>query len=110
MEDKTLISETRNEIKKCRNYISAWIVYLPIYYLMHKDTHSQCEYQLSNWSRKWRNLFNRPNFDCKNYLTTPQGLIDHLYATAFEKKLVYIIGKHITIFTKCTMKRLMLNK
>ena len=51
-----------------------------------KDTHSQCECPLSNWSQKWRNLFHLPNFDCKNHIITPQGLIDHLYASAFGKK------------------------
>ena len=29
-EDKTLISETRNEIKKSKNYINTWNVYLQI--------------------------------------------------------------------------------
>ena len=51
-----------------------------------KDIHCRCECPLRNWSRKWRNTFNSPNFDCKNRSMTPQGLIDHLYVTAFEKK------------------------
>ena len=65
-----------------------------------KDTKSQCECPLSNWSQKWRNLFNLPNFDCKNHSMTPQRLIDHLYATAFGKKLIFIILQHTTIFSK----------
>ena len=51
-----------------------------------------------------------PNFDCKNHLMNLQGLIDHLYATAVGKKLVYIIWQHSTIFTKCMMERMVLNK
>ena len=36
-------------------------------------------------------MFNLPKFDCKSHSIAPEGLIDNLYATAFEKKLVYII-------------------
>ena len=64
-----------------------------------KDTHTQYECPLSNWIQKWRNLFDLPNFDCKNHLITPQGLIDNFYAIAFRKKLVYIIWQHTTIYT-----------
>ena len=63
-----------------------------------KDTHSQCECSLSNWSRKWRNLFDLPNFDCKNHLMPPQGLIDHLYATAVWKKSLYIPYGNILLY------------
>ena len=56
-----------------------------------KDTHSQCECWLSNQSQKWKYLLKLLNFDCKNDLMTPQGWIDHLYATVFGKKLIYTV-------------------
>ena len=49
-----------------------------------KDTHSQCKCPLNNWChKKWRNIFNLPNFECKNHSMTPQALIDHMYAIAY---------------------------
>ena len=64
----------------------AGLRYIFVEFKFDKDTHSQFECSLSNRSQKWRNIFNLPNFDCKNHSMTSQGLIDYLYATAFGKK------------------------
>ena len=97
-EKKTEILDTRNEIKnmqKLNDYMNclpsslllgASLQLIFIWLKFEKDTYSQCLCLLNNWCQKWRNFFYLSHFECKNHAMTPQGLIVHLYATAFGKK------------------------